>query len=261
MTPTPADRLLSELDPDRIPRHTAIIMDGNGRWARQRGLERQEGHRAGVQVVSKVVRAAARCGIRYVTLYTFSKENWHRPRTEVDALMALLVRSAVEELSTLEENNVRLRLIGDREGLPPDAAAALDHLAEATKDNTGLTLILAINYSSRTELVRAFNRLRAERPDGTPVTEEDVSAHLYLPDVPDPDLLIRTGGERRISNYLLWQLAYTELYFCETYWPDFDEECLYRALLDYQSRQRRYGRTGEQVDDGSHTPPAATLHP
>ena len=250
---SPADMLLAQLDPDRIPTHTAIIMDGNGRWACERGLERREGHRAGVQTVSRIVRAAARCGIRYLTLYTFSTENWHRPKAEVDALMTLLVRSAVEELTTLEENNVRLRTIGDLEGLPDEPREALEGLVESTKSNTGITLVLAVNYSSRSELTRAFNRLWRERSsnDDEPITDCDITAHLDLPDLPDPDLLIRTGGECRISNYLLWQLAYTELYFCDLYWPDFGAEDLYRALLDYQSRQRRFGRTGDQVADGA----------
>ena len=243
--------LLAQLDPDRIPTHTAIIMDGNGRWACERGLERREGHRAGVQTVSRIVRAAARCGIRYLTLYTFSTENWRRPRAEVDALMTLLVRSAVEELSTLEENNIRLRTIGDLKGLPEEPREALEGLVESTKSNTGITLVLAVNYSSRSELTRAFNRLRSERNDSDePITADDITAHLDLPDLPDPDLLIRTGGECRISNYLLWQLAYTELYFCDLYWPDFEAKDFYRALLDYQSRQRRFGRTGDQVADG-----------
>lgn len=248
---SPADTLLAQLDPDRIPTHTAIIMDGNGRWACERGLERREGHRAGVQTVSRIVRAAARCGIRHLTLYTFSTENWRRPRAEVDALMTLLVRSAVEELSTLEENNVRLRTIGDLEGLPDEPREALEGLVESTKSNTGITLVLAVNYSSRSELTRAFNRLMSERSSDEPITADDITAHLDLPDLPDPDLLIRTGGECRISNYLLWQLAYTELYFCDLYWPDFGAEDLYRALLDYQSRQRRFGRTGDQVADGA----------
>lgn len=247
---SPADTLLAQLDPDRIPTHTAIIMDGNGRWACERGLERREGHRAGVQTVSRIVRAAARCGIRYLTLYTFSTENWRRPRAEVDALMTLLVRSAVEELTTLEENNVRLRTIGDLKGLPDEPREALEGLVESTKSNTGITLVLAVNYSSRSELTRAFNRLMSERSSDEPITADDITAHLDLPDLPDPDLLIRTGGECRISNYLLWQLAYTELYFCDLYWPDFGAEDLYRALLDYQSRQRRFGRTGDQVADG-----------
>lgn len=247
---SPADTLLAQLDPDRIPTHTAIIMDGNGRWACERGLERREGHRAGVQTVSRIVRAAARCGIRYLTLYTFSTENWRRPRAEVDALMTLLVRSAVEELTTLEENNVRLRTIGDLEGLPDEPREALEGLVESTKSNTGITLVLAVNYSSRSELTRTFNRLMSERSSDEPITADDITAHLDLPDLPDPDLLIRTGGECRISNYLLWQLAYTELYFCDLYWPDFGAEDLYRALLDYQSRQRRFGRTGDQVADG-----------
>lgn len=243
--------LLAQLDPDRIPTHTAIIMDGNGRWACERGLERREGHRAGVQTVSRIVRAAARCGIRYLTLYTFSTENWRRPKAEVDALMTLLVRSAVEELTTLEENNVRLRTIGDLKGLPEEPREALEGLVESTKSNTGITLVLAVNYSSRSELTRAFNRLMSERSSDEPITADDITAHLDLPDLPDPDLLIRTGGECRISNYLLWQLAYTELYFCDLYWPDFGAEDLYRALLDYQSRQRRFGRTGDQVADGA----------
>ena len=248
---SPADTLLAQLDPDRVPTHTAIIMDGNGRWACERGLERREGHRAGVQTVSRIVRAAARCGIRYLTLYTFSTENWRRPKAEVDALMTLLVRSAVEELTTLEENNVRLRTIGDLKGLPEEPREALEGLVESTKSNTGITLVLAVNYSSRSELTRAFNRLMSERSSDEPITADDITAHLDLPDLPDPDLLIRTGGECRISNYLLWQLAYTELYFCDLYWPDFGAEDLYRALLDYQSRQRRFGRTGDQVADGA----------
>lgn len=164
--------------------------------------------------------------------------------------MTLLVRSAVEELSTLEENNVRLRTIGDLEGLPEEPREALEGLVESTKSNTGITLVLAVNYSSRSELTRAFNRLMSERSSDEPITDCDITAHLDLPDLPDPDLLIRTGGECRISNYLLWQLAYTELYFCDLYWPDFGAEDLYRALLDYQSRQRRFGRTGDQVADG-----------
>ena len=248
---SPADTLLAQLDPDRIPTHTAIIMDGNGRWACERELERREGHRAGVQTVSRIVRAAARCGIRYLTLYTFSTENWRRPKAEVEALMTLLVRSAVEELTTLEENNVRLRTIGDLEGLPDEPREALEGLVESTKSNTGITLVLAVNYSSRSELTRAFNRLMSERSSDEPITADDITAHLDLPNLPDPDLLIRTGGECRISNYLLWQLAYTELYFCDLYWPDFEAEDLYRALLDYQSRQRRFGRTGDQVADGA----------
>ena len=247
---SPADTLLAQLDPDRIPTHTAIIMDGNGRWACERGLERREGHRAGVQTVSRIVRAAARCGIRYLTLYTFSTENWRRPRAEGDALMTLLVRSAVEELTTLEENNVRLRTIGDLDGLPDEPREALEGLVESTKSNTGITLVLAVNYSSRSELTRAFNRLMSERSSDEPITANDITAHLDLPGLPDPDLLIRTGGECRISNYLLWQLAYTELYFCDLYWPDFGAEDLYLALLDYQTRQRRFGRTGDQVADG-----------
>ena len=204
-----------------------------------------------MQTVSRIVRAAARCGIRYLTLYTFSTENWRRPKAEVDALMTLLVRSAVEELTTLEENNVRLRTIGDLKGLPEEPREALEGLVESTKSNTGITLVLAVNYSSRSELTRAFNRLMSERSSDEPITADDITAHLDLPDLPDPDLLIRTGGECRISNYLLWQLAYTELYFCDLYWPDFGAEDLYRALLDYQSRQRRFGRTGDQVADGA----------
>ena len=212
--PSPADTLLAQLDPDRIPAHVAIIMDGNGRWARERGLERRDGHRAGVQSVSRIVRAAARCGIRYLTLYTFSTENWRRPKAEVDALMTLLVRSAVEELATLEENNVRLRTIGDLEGLPEEPREALMGLVESTKSNTGITLVLAVNYSSRSELTRAFNRLLAERHGSEePITPQDICAHLDLPDLPDPDLLIRTGGG--VSGQQLPPLA----------------ACLYRALL------------------------------
>ena len=234
-----------------LPRHIAIIMDGNGRWAKARGLKRTDGHIEGVKAVRRVLDAAIEAGIRVVTLYTFSEENWNRPEEEVAALMALLLQTVRKEIPELVDKHVRLRVIGDLSRLPEEPRGVLiDALSETDTKDAEYDLVLALNYSAHTELVRAVNRMASERPGG-PFTQEDIDRHLYAPDLPFPDLLIRTGGELRISNFLLWQLAYAELYFTETYWPDFDKEDLWKALNDFASRQRRYGRTGDQVEASS----------
>lgn len=234
----------------RIPEHVAIIMDGNGRWAKERGLNRSLGHQQGVETVREITTAASRLGIRYLTLYTFSTENWNRPAEEVSALMSLILTAMEEEL--FMKNNVRLKTIGDIDRLPGEVQAAIRGLEERTSKNSGMTMVIALSYSSKWEITRAV-RLIAEkavageiRPED--ITEATVSEHLETSFMPDPDLLIRTGGELRLSNYLLWQCAYSEFYFCDTYWPDFNTEAFCKALVDYQSRQRRYGKTGEQVE-------------
>lgn len=239
-----------KLDMKRIPEHVAIIMDGNGRWAKERGLNRSLGHQQGVETVREITTAASRLGIRYLTLYTFSTENWNRPAEEVSALMSLILTAMEEEL--FMKNNVRLKTIGDIDRLPGEVQAAIRGLEERTSKNSGMTMVIALSYSSKWEITRAV-RLIAEkavageiRPED--ITEATVSEHLETSFMPDPDLLIRTGGELRLSNYLLWQCAYSEFYFCDTYWPDFNTEAFCKALVDYQSRQRRYGKTGEQVE-------------
>ncbi|GHS94458.1 isoprenyl transferase [Bacteroidia bacterium] len=243
--------LKEEIDLKRLPVHIAIIMDGNGRWAQKNGMERFMGHQEGVVSVRKVVEAAGQLGIKYLTVYTFSTENWSRPQEEVDALMALMVMAVQRETKDLMANNVRLRTIGDIDRLPALTRRELDACIEETKDNTGLTLILALSYSSKREMTEAVKKIAQEVKDGTlavsQIDETIISCHLFTKDIPDPDLLIRTGGEFRISNYLLWQSAYSELYFTDTYWPDFREENLYAAIVDYQKRERRFGKTGEQI--------------
>ena len=239
----------------RIPEHVAIIMDGNGRWAKERGLNRSLGHQQGVETVREITTSASRLGIRYLTLYTFSTENWNRPAQEVSALMSLILTAMEEEL--FMKNNVRLRTIGDIDRLPGEVQTAIRGLEERTSCNSGMTMVIALSYSSKWEITRAV-RLIAEkavsgeiRPED--ITEATVSEHLETSFMPDPDLLIRTGGELRLSNYLLWQCAYSEFYFCDTYWPDFNTEEFCKALVDYQSRQRRYGKTGEQVETSEKT--------
>ncbi|GHT62130.1 isoprenyl transferase [Bacteroidia bacterium] len=243
--------LKEEIDLKRLPVHIAIIMDGNGRWAQKNGMERFMGHQEGVVSVRKVVEAAGQLGIKYLTVYTFSTENWSRPQEEVDALMALMVMAVQRETKDLMANNVRLRTIGDIDRLPALTRRELDACIEETKDNTGLALILALSYSSKREMTEAVKKIAQEVKDGTlavsQIDETIISRHLFTKDIPDPDLLIRTGGEFRISNYLLWQSAYSELYFTDTYWPDFREENLYAAIVDYQKRERRFGKTGEQI--------------
>ena len=239
------------LSASHIPSHVAIIMDGNGRWAKQRGLPRTEGHIRGQDALRTTLRAAARRGIKYLTVYTFSTENWSRPQEEVDALMSILVSAIHAETPQLIAEGVRMRAIGDLSRLPQQAQDSLAESIELTKDGQQITLILALSYSSRDEIRRASQRLAAEAVAGRlrpeEITEELISSYLDTAEYPDPDLVIRTGGEERISNYLLWQSAYSELYFSETYWPDFGQEALDEALAAYASRERRFGKTSEQI--------------
>ena len=238
-----------QIDLERVPRHIAIIMDGNGRWAKQRGHERSFGHQAGAETVHVIAEEAARLGVKYLTLYTFSTENWSRPETEIAALMGLLFDSIEEE--TFMKNNISFRVIGDISKLPDNVQKRLNDCIEHTSANTGMCLVLALSYSSRWELTEATRRIAEEVKAGILSPEEiddrTVSRHLATNFMPDPDLLIRTGGEIRLSNYLLWQCAYSELYFCDTYWPDFREEELCRAICDFQKRERRFGKTSEQI--------------
>ncbi len=240
-----------QIDLTRLPRHIAIIMDGNGRWAKAHGLVRMFGHKQGVEVVHNITEAAAELGIGYLTLYTFSTENWNRPKEEVDALMTLLVDTIVKETPTLMKNNVRLITIGDTDRLPKDAKAKFLACIDQTAENTGLTMVVALSYSARWELTHAMQTMVAEAQAGKltadEVTEDKVEQYLTTKDIPDPDLLIRTSGELRISNFLLWQLAYSELYFSDKLWPDFTVEDFYQAIVDYQHRERRFGKTSEQV--------------
>lgn len=232
-----------------IPAHIAIIMDGNGRWAKARGLSRSLGHQEGVVSVRDITTACSRMGVKYLTLYTFSTENWNRPAEEVAALMSLILTSLEEEL--FMDNNVRLRIIGDLSRVPEIVRESILGLQERTAKNSGLTMVIALSYSSRWELTEAVRSIAEEvaagklRPED--VSEETVTSHLTTNFMPDPDLLIRTGGEVRLSNYLLWQCAYTEFYFCGTYWPDFREADLRKAIDWYNNRERRYGKTSEQV--------------
>ena len=236
---------------EKLPRHLAIIMDGNGRWARQKSLTRIEGHIKGIEAVQTVVTTCRELGIEFLTLYAFSIENWRRPKNEVSALMDLLQKYLREELDEMLENNIRLRAIGDINSLPPDAHDTLVDTVEKTAHCDGMVLTLALSYSGRDEIIRAFHRLMADienkriRPEQ--ISEETLSNYLSTKDIPDPDLLIRTSGEYRISNFLLWQMAYTEIYVTETLWPDFGKDNLIKALLNYQSRERRFGLTSEQL--------------
>jgi undecaprenyl diphosphate synthase len=236
---------------ERLPRHVAIIMDGNGRWARQKSLDRIEGHIKGIEAVRAVVTASRELGIAFLTLYAFSIENWRRPGNEISALMGLLQTYLRAELDEMLENNIRLRAIGDLDSLPPDARATLFETLEKTAHCDTMVLTLALSYSGRDEILRAVRRLVAEEKNGgirpDEISEQVLSNYLSTKDIPDPDLLIRTSGEFRISNFLLWQIAYTEIYVTKTLWPDFGKEDLIKALLDYQSRQRRFGLTSEQL--------------
>ena len=243
--------LLEKIDSSRLPQHVAIIMDGNGRWAKARGQERYVGHQEGVVAVRKVVEAASDLGIKYLTMYTFSTENWNRPIEEVHALMSLMVAAIKRETPDLMKNNVRLDAIGDLSRLPEDARNTLQECIDETSVNTGTTVILALSYSSRWEITYAVKQIIADVQSGKinaeQISEDTVSAYLTTKHIPDPDLLIRTGGEQRLSNFLLWQLSYAEFYFTDIYWPDFREEELYGALLYYQKRERRFGKTSEQL--------------
>ena len=230
---------------NNIPQHIAIIMDGNGRWANERGKERSYGHQAGVEAVRRITTECSNLGVKYLTLYTFSTENWGRPADEIAALMGLVLTSLEDEI--FMKNNVRFRVIGDVKRLPDVVQQKLRETEEHTANNDHMTMIIALSYSSRWEITEAVRQIVEEGVQD--ITEDTISQHLATSFMPDPDLLIRTGGELRISNYLLWQIAYSELYFCDTYWPDFNEAELHKAIESYQKRQRRYGKTEEQVEN------------
>jgi undecaprenyl diphosphate synthase len=239
------------LDKVKLPRHVAIIMDGNGRWARQRGTARVFGHKNGVKAVREVTEAAAELGLDFLTLYAFSTENWSRPKTEVNALMSLLVSTITSETKTLMENNVKLQTIGNKESLPKNVQDKLALCKEQTATNSGLTLVLALSYSSRWEITNAVKQLAADvknsKIDISEINSNLICEYMETRNMPDPELLIRTSGEMRISNFLLWQIAYSELYFSDVLWPDFRKEHFYEALLDYQKRERRFGKTSDQI--------------
>lgn len=243
--------LKDKIERTTLPEHIAIIMDGNGRWARKQGKDRYWGHQEGVISVRKVVEAAVEVGIKYITLYTFSTENWQRPQEEVNALMELMITAVRRETPDLMKNNVRIRMIGDISRLPQATKDNLRNCLDETSRNTGLTLVLALSYSSRWEITEAVKQIASKVRKGDleidQIDENVVADYLNTRNIPDPDLLIRTGGEYRISNFLMWQLSYAELYFTDVYWPEFREENLYKAILDFQNRERRFGKTGEQV--------------
>ena len=243
--------LKEQLLPERLPRHVAVIMDGNGRWAKQKGEERIFGHHHGVTAVRETTEAAAELGIQFLTLYAFSTENWNRPRAEVDALMELLIRTIHAETPTLNKNNIRLLAIGDIESLPANCQTQLQEAIQATAGNSRMSLVLALSYSSKWEIVRAVRKISEEVVTGKTgidaINEQLISDHLTTAGIPDPELLIRTSGEHRISNFLLWQIAYSELYFTDKLWPEFGKEDFYAALVDYQQRERRFGLVSEQL--------------
>lgn len=243
--------LKENIDINNLPQHIAVIMDGNGRWAKARGKDRSYGHQEGIVSVRKIVEAATAIGLKYLTVYTFSTENWHRPAEEVRALMQLLISAIQRETPDLMKNNVRLMAIGDLSLLPTETRSTLLTCINQTSVNTGTTLVLALSYSAKWELTEAMRQVAKEVKDNKlnpeEITELVISQHLTTRDIPDPDLLIRTGGERRLSNFLLWQLSYAELYFTDVFWPDFREEELYGAILYYQQRERRFGKTSEQI--------------
>lgn len=240
-----------QLDQNNIPKHIAIIMDGNGRWAQQKGETRLFGHAQGVESVRETIRSANEFGVKYITLYAFSTENWSRPKNEIDGLMEILVEAIHSELDSLIENGVKLETIGDTSKFPERCLKSLEIAKEKTKENDTTTLILALNYSSRAELTDAFKSLLQEVQEGRitqdQITAETISRHLYTKNFPDPELVIRTSGEHRLSNFLLWQLAYSELHFTPVFWPEFRREHLLEALLDFQRRERRFGKTSDQV--------------
>ncbi|MEE2767180.1 MAG: isoprenyl transferase [Pseudomonadota bacterium] len=249
---------LESISNDEVPRHVAIVMDGNGRWARKRLLPRTSGHQAGVKMVHKVLERCGQRGVAVVTLFAFSSENWHRPQDEVSALMSLFVSTLEQQTEALNENGVRLRFIGDRSSFSRRLQREISASEEKTRDNTRITLVVAVNYGGRWDILEA-TRMIAQRVEQGELTAADLSQEtienqLAFPDLPEPDLFIRTGGEIRISNFLLWQLAYTELYFVDTLWPDFDGDSLDRAIEAYAGRQRRYGRISGQIEAGVQAP-------
>jgi undecaprenyl diphosphate synthase len=239
------------INTEKLPNHVAIIMDGNGRWAKQQGLIRAIGHENGTKAVRQTVEASAEIGIKNLTLYAFSTENWNRPKLEVQTLMRLLVKSLKKEIKTLQDNNIKLAAIGSLSDLPKKARQELQDVIEKTKNNTNMTLTLALSYGSREEIVNVIKELSLKVKNNIisieSIDESIINKHLYTQNLPDVDLLIRTSGEQRISNFLLWQIAYAELYFTDILWPDFDKENLYKALINYQNRERRFGKTSEQL--------------
>lgn len=243
---------IADIDPSRLPRHVAVIMDGNGRWATSRGLDRSQGHVEGVNTVRRITETASELGIGYLTLYTFSTENWNRPKAEVDALMHLIVIAIERETPDLIKNNVRLAMIGDITRLPDEARERLERCIADTAHCSGLTLTLALSYSARWEILEACRRFATEVAEGkkTPAdmaTDADFEQYLTTAGIPDPDLLIRTGGDHRVSNYLLWQIAYSEIYVTDTFWPDFSSQDFITAIANYQGRERRFGLTSDQI--------------
>ncbi|MBG6186344.1 isoprenyl transferase [Flavobacterium sp. CAN_S2] len=243
--------LLQHIDATRLPKHLAIIMDGNGRWAKQQGLLRALGHESGTKSVKVIIEASAKLGIEFLTLYAFSTENWNRPKLEVETLMKVLINSLKKELTTLQKNNIKLNAIGNLEKLPKSAQKELLDVIDKTKDNTQMTLTLALSYGSREELVSAVKNICSKVKNNIisidSIDDSIINEHLYTQNLPDVDLLIRTSGEHRISNFLLWQIAYSELYFTDILWPDFKEQDLYEAIISYQKRERRFGKTSEQI--------------
>ncbi|NDV94676.1 isoprenyl transferase [Dysgonomonas sp. 521] len=244
-----------QIDKSRIPQHIAVIMDGNGRWAKRQNLDRSFGHKEGIVAVRRAIEAAAKAQISYITLYTFSTENWKRPEEEVKALMALMIQAVASETPDLIKNNIRVKVIGEIDRLPDDTKKALDLCLEQTSICTGTTVILALSYSSKWEITEAMREIAADVKSGKinidDIEESLIPQYLSTKGIPDPDILIRTGGELRISNFLLWQIAYSELYFTDELWPEFNEDSLYKAVLDFQNRERRFGKTSEQVSNNS----------
>lgn len=240
---------LEKIDSDKMPKHIAVIMDGNGRWAKNKDLDRTEGHKEGVSAVRRLFEAASKIGLKYTTIYTFSTENWNRPIEEVEALMSLMVQAIVRETPDLIKNNIRLMAIGDLARLPKETRDALEDCIRQTSVSTGLTAVLALSYSSRWEIAEATRKIAESYRDGEilEITEDLITNSLTTINIPDPDLLIRTGGEKRVSNFLLWQMAYTEFYFIDSLWPDFHDETLYEAIVYYQGRERRFGKISEQL--------------
>jgi undecaprenyl diphosphate synthase len=240
---------MSALDHNNIPNHIAIIMDGNGRWAKEQGKDRLFGHASGVEAVRDTLKTAKELGVKFLTLYAFSTENWSRPQKEIDGLMNLLIDAITSELDSLDNNGVRLMTIGDINGLPENCQLSMEKAIEKTKNNTGITLVLAINYSARIEIARAFHSilLNEKNISAAQITPELIANYLYTNAIPDPELLIRTSGENRVSNFMLWQIAYTEFHFTNIYWPEFRRENLLAAIIDYQKRERRFGKTSEQI--------------